>query len=231
MKPIIIPALAALGLAVASPALAAPPDNGAQHDQHGGDHDKGHKDTGTSTPPHPGGMGSQTGSPPQTGPHDTGMKMDHHDSGPQTQDHGPPVQNNPPSGPVMHGSDHTSKHMPPPRPPKRYDWGQYQQGHTPPKIKNPPRLDFHMWQRNFSAPRHFHGKPYHRPDGWYYRKWSFGMVLPLFFWSQDYWIADYWDFDLPDPPYGYVWVRYGDDALLVNVRTGFILQVEYDLFD
>jgi hypothetical protein len=32
------------------------------------------------------------------------------------------------------------------------------------------------------------------------------------------------------PPYGYEWVCYGDDALLVNVYTGEILQVVYGLF-
>ena len=33
-----------------------------------------------------------------------------------------------------------------------------------------------------------------------------------------------------DPPYGYVWVRYGDDALLVDVDTGEILRVVYGVF-
>jgi Ni/Co efflux regulator RcnB len=37
-------------------------------------------------------------------------------------------------------------------------------------------------------------------------------------------------FDLPMPPRGYEWVRYGDDALLVNIRTGEIVDVVYDVF-
>jgi len=236
MRSIIIPALAALGLAAASPALAAPPDTGGQHDHQGdhGDHGKGN--------PPPGGSGPSSGPSTGTGhqgpimkmdQHGTGTQTDHHDTGTQTDHHNVTIQGNPPSGPVMHGEDHTmrTKHAPPPPPPKRYDWGEYHQGQTPPTMKHAPRLDFHSWQRNFGAPKHFHWQPYHQPNGWYYRRWVFGMVLPSFFWTQDYWINDYWDFDLPDPPYGYVWVRYGDDALLVNVRTGFILQVEYDLFD
>jgi Ni/Co efflux regulator RcnB len=35
---------------------------------------------------------------------------------------------------------------------------------------------------------------------------------------------------LIDPPYGYVWVRYGPDALLVNVENGLILSVMYGVF-
>jgi len=33
------------------------------------------------------------------------------------------------------------------------------------------------------------------------------------------------------PPDGYVWVRYGDDALLIDEYSGDIIQVEYDVFD
>jgi Ni/Co efflux regulator RcnB len=44
-------------------------------------------------------------------------------------------------------------------------------------------------------------------------------------------VTHYWRFGLFDPPYGYVWVRYGDDALLVDVETGRILASVYDLFE
>ena len=32
------------------------------------------------------------------------------------------------------------------------------------------------------------------------------------------------------PPWGYEWVRYGPDAVLIDVRTGQILQVRYGVF-
>jgi Ni/Co efflux regulator RcnB len=38
-------------------------------------------------------------------------------------------------------------------------------------------------------------------------------------------------FELPAPPPGCVWVRYGDDALLVDADTGEIVEVVYDLFE
>ncbi len=95
----------------------------------------------------------------------------------------------------------------------------------------PRNFNRHDYQRNFHAERHFHWGAYHRPDGWYYRRWGYGDFLPALFWGPDYWISDYWMFDLQVPPYGYVWVRYGDDALLINRYTGEVLQVEYGVFD
>lgn len=95
----------------------------------------------------------------------------------------------------------------------------------------PHRFDANAYQRNITSSRHYHWKKYHRPNGWYYRRWVFGQIFPRIFWVRDYWLLDYWMFDLPIPPYGYVWVRYGDDALLIDRRTGRILQVVYDVFD
>ena len=95
----------------------------------------------------------------------------------------------------------------------------------------PRTFDTGTYRRNVTAQRHFHWQTYNRPSGWFYQRWVFGQIFPRIFWAQNYWLTDYWMFDLPIPPYGYVWVRYGDDALLVNKRTGQVLQVVYDLFD
>lgn len=100
------------------------------------------------------------------------------------------------------------------------NWNQY-----------PRTFDRGTYQRNLSASRHFHWQNYNQPSGYYYRRWAFGQIFPRIFWAQDYWLTDYWMFDLPVPPYGYVWVRYGDDALLINKQTGEVLQAVYGLFD
>ncbi|NWN22978.1 RcnB family protein, partial [Escherichia coli] len=50
------------------------------------------------------------------------------------------------------------------------------------------------------------------------------------FWAQNYWLTDYWLFGLDVPPLGYEWVRYGPDALLVNITTGEVIQVVYGRF-
>ena len=113
---------------------------------------------------------------------------------------------------------------------QRYNWQQYRPGQRPPEWREHRGINPRLWERNFSATQRYRWGPYYRPDGWYYRRWTFGMVLPSIFWTRNYWIMDYWMFDLMNPPYGYVWVRYGDDALLVNVQTGLILRVVYSVF-
>ena len=91
-------------------------------------------------------------------------------------------------------------------------------------------VDLHTYQRNFSAPHHFHAGNYNAPQGYSYQRWSFGMRLPSMYFGHNHWISDYNAYDLMDPPDGYVWVRYGPDALLIDEDTGEIVQVEYDVF-
>ena len=94
----------------------------------------------------------------------------------------------------------------------------------------PANVDRGAYQHNFQAARSFRIGPYHRPAGWVDRRWTFGEILPRPFWASQYLIGDYWLFALEVPPAGYEWVRYGADAVLVNVDSGEILQVEYGVF-
>ena len=86
------------------------------------------------------------------------------------------------------------------------------------------------YQRNIFAQRRFRAGQYERPRGYYYRRWSFGEILPYIFFSRDYWLNDFNDYDLSPPPPGCEWVRYGDDALLVDIRSGEILETVYGVF-
>lgn len=104
-------------------------------------------------------------------------------------------------------------------------------GSRPANWNNRPRtFNRSTYARSFTAQHRFHYGNYNRPSGWTYRRWNHGQFLPRLFFAQTFWLNDWWLFDLPIPPYGYEWVRYGDDALLVNIDTGEILQVEYDVF-
>jgi Ni/Co efflux regulator RcnB len=94
----------------------------------------------------------------------------------------------------------------------------------------PPTVDRGAYQHNFQAQRNFRIGPYHRPHGWIARRWGYGEILPRPFWAPQYIIGDYWLFALEVPPVGFEWVRYGNDALLVNTQTGEILQVVYGEF-
>jgi Ni/Co efflux regulator RcnB len=113
----------------------------------------------------------------------------------------------------------------------RYDWATYQPGQRPP-LWQQYRLDFNPrhYEINRDAERSFHWQHYAQPQGWYYQRWVYGQNLPAVFWGREYWLTNYSEFGLVDPPYGYVWVRYGDDSILVGVEGGEILSVIYGEF-
>lgn len=78
----------------------------------------------------------------------------------------------------------------------------------------------------------YHLPRYYAPPGWGYgyRRFSIGFTLNSFLYDQDYWIDDADYYRLP-PAYGpYRWVRYYNDALLVDIRTGYVVDTVYDIF-
>ena len=61
---------------------------------------------------------------------------------------------------------------------------------------------------------------------WSYRRVSVGYRLQPSFYGSRYYVSDYGAYNL-QPPHGrwLRWIRYGDDLLLVNIRTGRVLNV------
>lgn len=94
----------------------------------------------------------------------------------------------------------------------------------------PATVDMNKYHHNFQAARSFKIGVYRRPPGWVAHHWAYGQILPRAYWGPQYLLSDYWLFALEVPPVGYEWVRDDDDALLVNVSSGEILQVEYGVF-
>jgi Ni/Co efflux regulator RcnB len=92
------------------------------------------------------------------------------------------------------------------------------------------KVDVSSFHRNFAAPHAYHYGDYHGPAGYVYQRWGYGQNLPREYWAQNYWINNYLNFGLMGPPDGYVWVRYGPDAVLIDEDTGDIIQVEYGVF-
>jgi Ni/Co efflux regulator RcnB len=85
-------------------------------------------------------------------------------------------------------------------------------------------------RRVLTSSRRFHHGSYNRPQGWYAHRWNTGEYLPALFFAQNYWIDDYQSFGLDDAPDGATWVRYGNDALLVDEDSGEVIQVVYGVF-
>ena len=75
-----------------------------------------------------------------------------------------------------------------------------------------------------------HGPVWRYPPGYHYRRWTVGVVLPALFLTSAYFYSDYYRMGLAGPPYGYQWVRYGPDLLLVELATGRVADVIYGAF-
>ena len=74
-------------------------------------------------------------------------------------------------------------------------------------------------------PVHF-AHPWVYPQGYGYRLWAVGAILPPLFWQRpDYYYNGWADMGLPPPDPGFQYVQYGPDLLLVNVSTGEVAQV------
>lgn len=96
--------------------------------------------------------------------------------------------------------------------------------------RRPQSFDRHHYNFNIYSPHRFDWGGYRRPHGWYYHRWGFGERLPFFFWTHEYWLTSWWLFGLPVPPIGCEWIRVDNDALLIDTRTGEIIQVVYNVF-
>ena len=72
---------------------------------------------------------------------------------------------------------------------------------------------------------------YYAPwQGYSYSRFGIGAVIGAPFYDQRYWIADPWAFRLPPADGPYRWVRYYDDALLIDIYSGEVVDVIYDIF-
>ena len=126
---------------------------------------------------------------------------------------GPGVQPPRPGGPGVK--------PPGPQPPRP----QPPQGGRPPPPHRPPNRPIYGWNGH-----RYRAGPYSYPAGYAYRRWTNGQLLPLLFLSSAYYFTNYAVLGLDPPPYGYQWVRYGPDVILVNTRTGQIMDVVYGVF-
>ena len=91
------------------------------------------------------------------------------------------------------------------------------------------RYDWYSYRRSY--PSTFRVGIYYSPYRNYsYRRLNIGFFLDSLFYSNRYWINDPWQYRLPDVYGPYRWVRYYDDALLVNTYTGEVVDVIYSFF-
>lgn len=88
------------------------------------------------------------------------------------------------------------------------------------------------WYRYRAANRSLFslGRYYAPHRGYNYSRISIGIRLGSPFYSSRYWINDPWRYRLPDAYGPYRWVRYYDDALLVDIYSGEVVDVIHNFF-
>jgi len=81
------------------------------------------------------------------------------------------------------------------------------------------------------APRRFHmARPWVAPRGFVFRHFRLGERVPTVLLAANYFLISPWLYGLEAAPPGYVWIREGSDAVLVDRYTGEVVQVAYDVF-
>lgn len=93
---------------------------------------------------------------------------------------------------------------------RRYDWQHYR----------------NQFRDRYRAPRYYN--PYGYRHG--YQRFGIGIYLDSLYFGSRYWLSDPWEYRLPPAPFGCRWVRYYDDVLLVETRSGYVVDVIYDFF-
>jgi len=89
----------------------------------------------------------------------------------------------------------------------------------------------HDWQNHRRRHRSlFHFGFYYDPFGWGYRPYSIGWRMWPSYYRSSYWLNDPWQYRLPYAPPGYRWIRYYDDAVLVDTWDGQVVDVIYNFF-
>lgn len=90
------------------------------------------------------------------------------------------------------------------------------------------RYDWWNWRHRHRS--RFHLGFYFDPFGWSYRRYLIGWRFWPSYYSSRYWLHDPWYYRLPYAPPGYRWIRYYDDAILVDTWDGRVVDVIYNFF-
>ena len=90
----------------------------------------------------------------------------------------------------------------------RYDWQNYRHHHR----------------------SHFHLGFYYDPFGWGYSPFQTGWRMWPSYYNSNFWINDPWSYRLPYAPPGTRWIRYYNDAILVDMWSGQVIDVLYNFF-
>lgn len=108
------------------------------------------------------------------------------------------------------------------QPPLRADSYRHDNVHWNTNWRNDRRYDWRDYRDHHRS--RFHLSFYYDPFGWGYQPFYIGYRMWPAYYGNQYWI-DPAMFGLPYPPPGAQWVRYWNDAVLVDMYTGTVIDV------
>jgi Ni/Co efflux regulator RcnB len=87
------------------------------------------------------------------------------------------------------------------------------------------------WRDYRRSHRNVYRRPAYRgPHGYRYRPVTVGYRFAPAYYNRRYWISDPWTYRLPRAGRHQRWIRYGNDVVLINTRTGRVITVYNGFF-
>lgn len=98
-------------------------------------------------------------------------------------------------------------------------------------VREGPNGNVRVTRRVIRPARRFHvARPWIAPRGFVFRHFRLGERVPTVLLASEYFLLSPFLYGLEPAPPGYVWIREGSDAVLVDRYTGEVVQVAYDVF-
>jgi Ni/Co efflux regulator RcnB len=114
------------------------------------------------------------------------------------------------------------------QPPLRTEHRRWSSSNWNTNWRHDGRYDWRNWRDRHRSL--FHIGIYYDPFGWDYQSYQVGWRLWPGYYGRQYWIDDPYQYRLPYAPPGTTWIRYWDDALLVDTWTGEVVDVIHNFF-
>jgi Ni/Co efflux regulator RcnB len=98
-------------------------------------------------------------------------------------------------------------------------------------VRGRPNGNVQVTRKIVRPARRFHlNRPWVAPRGFVFRHFRLGERVPTVLLAANYFLLNPYLYGLEPAPPGYVWIREGSDAVLVDRYTGEVVQVAYDVF-
>jgi len=88
-----------------------------------------------------------------------------------------------------------------------------------------------QYRKTVTSKHRYDAAAFVAPSGFTYRRFQVGEHVPSVLLSDSVVLNDYQNYALESPPSGLTWIRDGQDALLIDMRTGEVIQADYDVFN